>query len=145
MRKNKLIGLLLIIMLTGCYTKKRAIEKFCTQDTATATIIVHDTLIVDRILSDTVFSATIDSVIVTKDKLVISYKKVFDKIYLSGEYKGDTVIKIKEVKVVVPCNCPSDTIGFWDNWQYFVYGCLLGIILFALVIVLRRYNPRYWN
>lgn len=139
MLKNKLIGLLLLIILSGCYTKKKAIEKFCTQDTATATIIMHDTLIVDRTVSDTVFSATIDSVIVTKDKLVISYKKVFDKIYLSGEYKGDTIIKIKEVKVEIPCNCPPiPEPSIWDNWQYLLYGALIGMVLFALVFYRRK-------
>jgi hypothetical protein len=98
--KNKRMKNLLIISLllfSSCYTKKKCIEKFCTNDTTTITI--HDTIIVESIKADTVFSASIDSLIITKDRLVIRYKKVYDKIYLSGECIGDTIYYTKEVKV----------------------------------------------
>jgi len=135
--KNQLIGLFLIVTLSSCYTKKGALERFCTQDTAKATIIVHDTLIVERVVADTIFSASIDSVVVTKDRLVISYKKVLDKIYLTGECKGDTIVQIKEVKVAIPCNQIKYTrldhakkvwhLFIWIIFLSFAIGFIIGI------------------
>lgn len=127
---------LLSLLLTSCYTKKRAIEKFCVQDSATATILVHDTVIVERVIADTVFSASIDSVVVTKDRLVITYKKVFDKIYLTGECKGDTIYKVKEVTVTIPCNCPPPPT---DPWWYWIIKALAIIGALAVIIVSVRF------
>jgi hypothetical protein len=93
--KNLLI--ISLLLCSSCYTKRRAIEKFCQTDTTTITI--HDTIYTETIKADSVFSESIDSVIITKDRLVITYKKIYDKIYLSGECIGDTIYYTKEVKV----------------------------------------------
>jgi hypothetical protein len=94
---NTFIVILLILLFNSCYSKRRAIEKFCQTDTTTITI--HDTIYTKSIKADSVFSESIDSVIITKDRLVIRYKKFYDKIYLSGECIGDTIYYTKEVKV----------------------------------------------
>jgi hypothetical protein len=93
--KNLLI--ISLLLCSSCYTKRRAIEKFCQTDTTTITI--HDTIYTETIKADSVFSESIDSVIITKDRLVVRYKKIYDKIYLSGECIGDTIYYTKEVKV----------------------------------------------
>jgi hypothetical protein len=135
MQKNKLLLLIFGLILSSCYTKKQAIDKFCHQDTAVVMVEIHDTTIVERIVADTVFSASIDSFIVTKDKLIIKYLKIRDSIYLSGEYKGDTIFKFIDRPIKVPCNCPPEYVpGFWDMfWK--VMG-VIGIILLLFV---------FWN
>ncbi len=93
--KNLLI--ISLLLFSSCYTKKRAIEKFCQTDTTTITI--HDTIYTESIKADTSFTASIDSVILTKDRLVVRYKKIYDKIYLSGECIGDSIYIERIVKV----------------------------------------------
>jgi hypothetical protein len=137
MQKNKLLGFVFgLILLSSCYTKKQAIDKFCHQDTAVVMVEVHDTTIVERIVADTVFSASIDSFVITKDKLVIKYLKIRDSIYLSGEYKGDTIYKIREITVKTPCNCPPEYVpGFWDKVKSWlaVFG-IISFLIFAFVL-----------
>lgn len=99
--------LILILLLSSCYTKNQAIRKFCTQDTAQVVVTIHDTIIIDSIQVDTIFSDTIDSVYITKDKLEIRYLKKFGKIYLEGKCKGDTIYYEKKVLIEVPVNCPK--------------------------------------
>jgi hypothetical protein len=128
--------LFVVILLSSCYTKKQAIDKFCHQDTAEIVVRIHDTTIVESIITDTVFSASIDSFVVTKDKLVIKYLKIRDSIYLSGEYKGDTIYKIREIAVKAPCNCPPEYVpGFWDKVKTWlaVFG-ILSLIVFVIVL-----------
>lgn len=102
-----LIAASLLPLLSSCYTKKRAIEKFCSPTSYDSTIVLHDTIVVDSISHDTVFHARIDTVELTKDKLTIKYIRVKDSIYLSGEYAGDTIVRHDTVMVTIPFNCPK--------------------------------------
>jgi hypothetical protein len=61
--------------------------------------VVRDTIYTETIKADSVFSESIDSVIITKDRLVVRYKKIYDKIYLSGECIGDSIYIERIVKV----------------------------------------------
>jgi hypothetical protein len=65
--------LLIIILFTSCYTKKKAIEKFCQSDTTT--IVVRDTIYTESVKHDTTFSERVDSIYIEKDRLRIIYKK----------------------------------------------------------------------
>lgn len=106
--KMKNIGLIILaLLITSCYTKNQAIEKFCSQDTIITTITIHDTIIVDSIRVDTVFSEVVDSIYLVKDKLEIRYVKKYGKVYLEGKYKGDTIFYEKKVLIEVPCNTPK--------------------------------------
>ncbi len=98
--------LLLSILMTGCYTKKQAINKFCHQDSARVELRIIDTVVVKEIKADTVFSIELDSIVLVQDRLEIRYRKIRDSIYLEGKCKADTFIKEIPVKISVPCNCP---------------------------------------
>jgi hypothetical protein len=89
--------LLIILLFTSCYTKKKAIEKFCQTDTTT--IVVRDTIYTESVKHDTTFSERIDSVFIQKDKLRIVYKKRDSIITIEGECLSDTIYYTKEVKV----------------------------------------------
>ena len=125
--------LILILLFSSCYTKQRAINKFCKNDTIQTTITIHDTIIIDSIQVDTVFSDTIDSVYMFKDKIEIRYVKKFGKIYLEGKCKGDTIFYEKMVNIYVPVKCPElsnfNKIFLEAKWWLLI---VLGILLLVI-------------
>lgn len=135
--KSALAIALLISIVSGCYTKKTAIEKFCKQDKADTTIVIHDTIVMDSTRIDTVFSTIIDSVFIQQGKLSIRYIKVRDSIYLSGKYDSDTIVRIDTIKVSIPiiihsCNKTRlERIRDARNFIFlaFVIGGLLGLYM----------------
>ena len=101
--KNIISILCFTYLLSGClYTKKRAIEKFCSTDSIPYSVLVHDTIYIKAIKVDTFFNSSIDSFTIIKDRLEIRYKKVGEKIFIQGECKSDTIYKTKLVQVQVP-------------------------------------------
>jgi len=132
---RNIVIILALLMLTSCYTKRKAIEKFCKSDSVSVTI--HDTIRTETILSDTVFSASIDTLILTKDRLSIRYIKVRDSIYLSGNCLGDTLYITKEVKVQTVCpSISSYSFNEWLEaqpfWVSFIVMCILILALLYL-------------
>ncbi len=120
----------LLLVFASCYTKKKAIEKFCKPDTLTVTI--HDTIRTETIKTDTFFHERIDSVTLIKERLKITYKRVNDTIYLSGECLGDTIYLTKEIQVPVTVE-KSDC---WPKWWLIVAACIG--FSFAALIVLKK-------
>jgi hypothetical protein len=125
-----------IISLTSCATSRRkCIEKYCSQDTVRTQIIVHDTVVTEAITKDTVFSTSIDTVTITKDKLTIKYIKHRDSVYLSGKYDADTIIRVDTINVAIPVNCPElSTLQHvrsvkWICLLIFFIGVALGVWL----------------
>lgn len=131
---RSLIFIAVLVALSGCYTKKRALEKFCRPVTFDSTIVLHDTVVVDSITRDTVFHASIDTVVLTKDKLTISYIRVRDSVYLFGKYAGDTIVRHDTVKVTIPFTCPkADLPTLWDHVQALWWALLLAFMAGVLV------------
>ena len=92
------IYILLLIVITSCATsKKKCIEKYCTNDTTT--IVVRDTIYTESVKHDTTFSERIDSVFIQKDKLRIIYKKRDSIITIEGECIQDTIYYTKTIEV----------------------------------------------
>lgn len=91
-----------MLVISSCYTKNQAINKFCNKDTIQITTTIHDTIIIDSSQVDTIFSENIDSIYITKDKIEIRYIKKYGKIYLEGKCKGDTIFYTKEVFIKAP-------------------------------------------
>lgn len=117
-----LISLLILFSLSSCYTKKRAIEKFCSQDSNIVIINHIDTFLVKETKHDTTFSIQVDSVFIQKDKLQIVYKRIKDSIFIEGKCIADTIIKIKPITLKVPCNCKSCELVWWRKWfNYIAY------------------------
>jgi len=162
--KNQLIGLFLILLLTSCYTKKRALEKFCHTDSVE--VIVHDTLKVEIVIGPdssqfnfdcSQYKDKYDSLLNAKSSLIDSngYQTIFEnkktkvkaRPTKSGSLefnvvdKGDTAkASIPfEVKVSVPCK--ERTWSDWDHanelWQYFALVIIFSFII-GYIIGLRR-------
>lgn len=135
---KNIILISLLVLITSCYTKNQAIEKFCKKDTIEISTILHDTIIIESVQVDTVFSESVDSVYLVKDKIEIRYVKKFGKVYLEGKCNGDTIFYTKEVFIKTPIDCPKLP---WykqfasDSWW------VLPLILLCLIIVLsfRKY------
>ena len=90
--------LIILLILTSCATsKKKCIEKYCTNDTTT--IVVRDTIYTESVKHDTTFSERIDSVFIQKDKLRIIYKKRDSIITIEGECIQDTIYYTKTIEV----------------------------------------------
>ncbi len=133
MKKLLLLHLCMISLLSGClYTKKRAIEKFCTTDSIPYSIVVHDTIVIKAIQVDTFFSAKLDSFIIIKDRLEIRYKKVGEKIFIQGKCKSDTIYKTKLVQVKIPIVKPKDK--WWVEYYWLPYLILLVLVIRYVII-----------
>lgn len=125
-----------MMLCTGCYTKKQAIEKFCRQDTISMEVTIFDTVETETIKVDTFFKASIDSFTVLKDKLLIKYILKNDTIYLSGKCIGDTIFIEKQVPINVAANCPQEKLTYlewFDRQGFFVQAFHVVIGLFALL------------
>jgi hypothetical protein len=88
---RNLLFLISAILLTGCsanYHLKRAIAKG-----ANVYIERRDTTIItkERTLRDTLILNTVDSVVVTKDKVIVKLVRNHDTIRLSAICKSDTI------------------------------------------------------
>ena len=126
----------LYCLICSCYTKNQAIDKFCSKDTASVMITIHDTIKTETIKTDTVFNDTIDSVYITKDKLEIVYVKKFGKVYIEGKCKGDTIYYEKKVLVEVPIDCPKQS--WFDQMILEAKWWLLVIIAILTLVIFKR-------
>lgn len=126
---------LLAICVSCATSRKKCIEKYCSQDTVKTQVIIHDTIVTEAVTKDTVFSTSVDTVILTKDKLTIKYIKYQDSIYLSGKYEADTIIRVDTVQVTIPVNCPNPSTWYhtkaiwWLILLAFVAGGSVGLYL----------------
>ena len=131
--KNTILILSTILLLSSCYTKRKAIEKFCKSDSVTVTI--HDTIKTETIRTDTAFFYDTDTLTIVKDKLIIQYKKVRDSVYLSGTVFSDTLYIEKQVQVSV--NCPPVSTYSFNEWlegqNWFIQAAFMVTFIFAVL------------
>ena len=136
--------LILSILFTSCYTKRKAIEKFCSTDSVS--VIVHDTIRTETITKDTIFSAFLDTVLITKDKLSIRYIKYRDSVYINGTCEGDTIYLTRTIKA--PCNIPSISsysFGDWLEGQPFIIGLLFMFCFVCTLLYLFEFAVNIFN
>jgi hypothetical protein len=127
---------ILYCLICSCYTKQQAIDKFCSKDTASVILTIHDTIITETIRTDTIFNDTVDSVYITKDKLEIVYVKKFGKIYIEGKCKGDTIYYEKKVLIEVPVDCPKQS--WFDQMILEAKWWILVIIAILILVIFKR-------
>jgi hypothetical protein len=127
---------ILYCLICSCYTKNQAIEKFCSKDTASVILTIHDTIITETIRTDTIFNDDVDSVYITKDKLEIVYVKKFGKVYIEGKCKGDTIYYEKKVLIEVPIDCPKQS--WFDQMILEAKWWLLVIIAILILVIFKR-------
>jgi hypothetical protein len=114
--------ILALLFITSCYTKKRAIEKFCITDTLEVTL--HDTIRTETIRKDTAFVYKGDTITIIKDRLQIKYYRVNDTTYIDGQCIGDTIYITKSVKVPTIQPKPHPF-----KWWWLLMAALFGAVL----------------
>ncbi len=127
---------ILYCLICSCYTKQQAIDKFCSKDTASVMVTIHDTILTETIRTDTIFNDDVDSVYITKDKLEIVYVKKFGKVYIEGKCKGDTIYYEKKVLIEVPIDCPKQS--WFDQMILEAKWWLLVIIAILILVIFKR-------
>lgn len=156
------------IIFSGCYTKKRALEKFCKPTPVT---VVIDTIIttITPIAADSgqvnldceKFKALYDSLLSSKSYKVDSngFKIIFEnkkttlkaKPNKNGSIdfnvidKGDTAKASTPISITktAPCNCPeAPAPTFWQKAQPYIIGLSIGSMV-AMLFVLSFGRPRY--
>lgn len=133
----------LLLLLSGCYTKKGALERFCRQDTVMATVMVRDTVLVPEYSVDTVFSAHTDSVFIQNDRVQVKYIRRHDTIYIEGKCLSDTIYTEKLIQVRVPVKCPEvcET-TLWEKLHdvrwWLILAFLIGLSLGLYLDIRRR-------
>jgi len=162
--KNQLIGLFLIVLLSSCYTKKGALERFCHTDSVE--VIVRDTIKVEIIIGpdsskfnfDCIqYQAKYDSLLKAKSSLIDSsgFQTIFENkktkvkarptpsgsLEFNVVDKGDTAKAAIpfEVKVTIPCK--EKTWTRLDHakevWHLFVWVIFLSFAI-GFIIGIRR-------
>lgn len=129
--------LILILLLSSCYTKNQAIKRFCSKDTSQVTITIHDTIVTDSTEADTLFNDNMDSVFIIKNNLEIRYVKTFGKVYIQGKCKPITIYYEKKVLVKVPVECPK-LVWYKQFGSDYWFILPLLIFLFALFVYVRK-------
>jgi hypothetical protein len=127
---------ILYCLICSCYTKQQAIEKFCSKDTASVMVTIHDTIITESIRTDTIFDSTLDSVFIEKGKIQIVYVKKFGKVYIEGKCKGDTIYYEKKVLIEVPVDCPKQS--WFDQMILEAKWWILVIIAILILVIFKR-------
>lgn len=127
-----LLTIVIYCVICSCSPlKNHYLKKYCNNDTIQFTTTIHDTIIVDSIQVDSVFSEKIDSVYITKDKIEIQYVKKFGKIYLQGKCKGDTIYREKIITVNVPVKCEklSKLNQFMIDYKWWIIATFAMLLL----------------
>lgn len=131
-KNNTLVILVVLVMTSGCYTKKQSIRKFCTPSTFDTVVVESDTLVIDSSYTDTVFSSKVDSIYIRDGKLSIKYIRVHDSVYLSGKYEQDTLIRTDTVNISIPIKAylpeKSKLSMFKDYWYWLLLAFVVGLI-----------------
>jgi hypothetical protein len=119
---NTFIVILLILLFNSCFTKRGAINRFCTTDTLEVTL--HDTIRTETIRKDTAFVYKGDTITIIKDRLQIKYYRVNDTTYIEGTCKGDTIYITKSVKIPTLQPKPHPF-----KWWWLLFAALFGAVL----------------
>jgi hypothetical protein len=109
-------------MMVSCYTKKRAIEKFCITDTLEVTL--HDTIRTETIRKDTAFVYKGDTVTIIKDRLQIKYYRVNDTTYIEGACIGDSIYITKTIRIPTLQPKPHPF-----KWYWLLFAALFGAVI----------------
>ena len=142
--------LLILLLLSGCMTLKRAerkIERFTERFPA---LVVKDTISVDvsvitpEIRSDTTFFIEFDTITLEKEKLIIRAIRIRDSIYLEGLVKIDTIrekiiIPIEKIVVKKPT--------WWERWGWIFWLLIILAILYFFRSFIKEFVKKilFWR
>ena len=127
--------LFLIIALLGCSANQHLKKSKKHYQKAIAkgyvpkadTVYIKDTVISDRVVTDTVFSVHDSVIYIEKDRLRVKYLRTIDSVYIEAECMEDTIYI--ETPVIVN---EKVYIERYSNW-------LVLILILAAIYILRKF------
>lgn len=133
--------LITLLIFSSCYTKKRAIEKFCAQDSLKLSVLIHDTITIDSSRVDTVFNSEIDTMVIENERVIVRYVRLNDgTISLAGTAKADTIYRTIYRNISVPTTCPKQLEWYEQlvrKWWFWVLIVLIILYQFRYSILHR--------
>ena len=127
------LALLVVLSSCSCNYHLSRVEKKCGSHVQKDTLIIHDTVITQRILHDTTFKHTnrIDTLTLIKDRLTVKYyyNNRDSTVYLQGECASDTIYKT----IKVPYEKTIYEFDYLKKYKWYIIIPLL--ILFILLVV----------
>lgn len=116
----------------SCNYHLRKAQAKCGAEQLNDTLVVHDTILVDKVTTDTIFRSELaDTVYINKDRLHIKYVRLSgDSVYIQG--KCDTVFVARIIKKPYTKTIIKNELSWWQKFRMH----LGDIILFFLVILL---------
>jgi hypothetical protein len=143
--KRALIASAITLLLIGCSTERQCARaaKKCAHLWHTDTAYVHDSIIIERQITDTLLRwQTLrerDTVTIRDGRATVRIVRLpGDSIWVQGEC-GDTVIRYVRQMVTNRIEQPQSRFERWFVWWHKA-GAILGLMLFAFLIARRRKN-----
>jgi hypothetical protein len=143
--KRLLIASAIALLLIGCSTERQCARaaKKCAHLWHTDTAYVHDSITIERTLTDTLLRwQTLrerDTVTIRDGRATVRIVRLpGDSIWVQGEC-GDTVIRYVRQMVTNRIEQPQSRFEKWLVWWHKA-GAILGLMLFAFLIARRRKN-----
>ena len=108
-----------VALLIGCGPSKPLIE----------TIVMHDTIYTDRVVSDTiVVTKTQDTIVMEKERLRVRVVRINDTLRIEGECQADTIYRTTTIEV--PVKVVESRWPWWARpllWALFVLSVIYAV------------------
>lgn len=106
-----------VALLIGCGPSKPLIE----------TIVMHDTIYTDRVVSDTiVVTKAQDTIVMEKERLRVRVVRVNDTLMIEGECAADTIYRTTTIEV--PIKVVESRWPWWAKPLMWLLVILLGVL-----------------
>ena len=116
---TKVAAMLGVALLIGCGPSKPLIE----------TIVMHDTIYTDRVVSDTiVVTKAQDTIVMEKERLRVRVVRINDTLRIEGECEADTIYRTTTIEV--PVKVVESRWPWWSRpllWALFVLSVIYAV------------------
>ena len=116
---TKVAAMLGVALLIGCGPSKPLIE----------TIVMHDTIYTDRVVSDTiVVTKAQDTIVMEKERLRVRVVRINDTLRIEGECEADTIYRTTTIEV--PVKVVESRWPWWARpllWALFVLSVIYAV------------------
>jgi len=116
---KRMAAMLGIALVIGCGPSKPLIE----------TIVMHDTIYTDRVVSDTiVVTKAQDTIVMEKERLRVRVVRINDTLRIEGECQADTIYRTTTIEV--PVKVVESRWPWWARpllWALFVLSVIYAV------------------
>ena len=96
-----------------------------------STIVMHDTIYTDRVVSDTiVVTKPQDTIVMEKERLRVRVVRINDTLRIEGECEADTIYRTKTIKVPVKV--------VESRWPWWAAPLLWALCVLAVIYAVKR-------